>query len=266
MTPTELFQEARLGEAIAAQREVLRAQSVRAQSDNIAERLLLCDLLAFTGDRNLVRRELDRLPTLPPELSAYLAEWLDLLTADDARHAGRTPQWFVEPSLHVAHRLQAVERLRQGDAEAALDLLDAADEAAPWVGGHVDGREFEGWRDADDLLGPVLELIHGDNIVWLPVDCVRKLRLEEASSLRDSLYRPATVWLNNGSEREVFLPALYVGTADHAEDGIRTGAGVDWIENGGLMRGLGAREFLFGEEELTLDEFRQVEVRRVIGD
>lgn len=260
MTPTELFQEARLGEAIAAQQE-----TVRRLPDDLSERLLLCDLLAFAGNRDAVRREIDRLPSPPIELHEYLSEWLDLLTADDARHAGTTPLWFTEPPQHVHNRLQTAERLRQGDAEGALDLLDAADEGTPWVEGHVDGRTFEGWRDADDLLGPTLELIVGSHMYWLPIECVLKLRLEEASSLRDSLYRPATVWLSDGSEREVFLPALYVGTAEHPEDGIRTGAGVDWIENGGLMRGLGARAFLFGDEELTLDEFRQVEVRRVLG-
>jgi protein involved in temperature-dependent protein secretion len=93
------------------------------------------------------------------------------------------------------------------------------------------------------------------------MDQVRKLRLEDGDELRDAIYRPATVWLIDGSRIEVFLPALYVGTADHPEEGIRTGAGIDWVEVNGIMRGLGARTFLFGEDELSPGEFRQVEVR-----
>jgi Protein of avirulence locus involved in temperature-dependent protein secretion len=93
------------------------------------------------------------------------------------------------------------------------------------------------------------------------MDQVRKLRIDDGDELRDLLYRPATVWLTDGSRWEAFIPGLYVDTASHSEDGIRTGAGVDWVERDGVMRGLGSRTFLFAEEELTLGEFRQVEVR-----
>jgi type VI secretion system protein ImpE len=132
---------------------------------------------------------------------------------------------------------------------------------APWIEGFVDGRPFDRWRDADDVLGPMLEVFRGNRCAWITNHQIRKLRIDDGDELRDILYRPATVWLTDGSQHEVFLPGLYVGTADHAEEGIRTGAGIDWVEVNGVMRGLGARTFLFGEEELTLGEFRQVEVR-----
>jgi type VI secretion system protein ImpE len=256
MTPIALFHEARLGEAIAAQRAV-----VAARPDNVAERLLWCELLAFTADREAVRRELAELRAVPVEVRAYCDEWRALLAADDVRHCGDRPTFLVDPPDHVLRRLRGLECLRSGRDEEALDHLDAADEAAGYVEGHVDGRPFEGWRDADDLLGPVLELFHAGRYVWLAMDQVRKLRLDEGDELRDQLYRPATAWLADGSEWEVFIPGLYAGTAEHPEEGIRTGAGVDWVERDGVMRGLGGRTYLFGEEELTLGEFRQVEVR-----
>jgi type VI secretion system protein ImpE len=238
-----------------------QAEVVRARPGDAAERLLLCDLLAFGGDRAGVRQHLERLAAGPPELAGYVAEWRALLRADEARHAGGGPEFLIDPPGHLGLRREAAGRLTAGDFDAALELLDDADEAGPWVEGYVDGREFDGWRDADDLLGPVLEVFHGDRHCWVPVDQVRKLRLEVGESLRDALYRPATLWLTDRSEWEVFVPALYVGTATHPEDGIRTGAGIDWVDEGGVMRGLGARTFLFGEEELSLDEFRQAEVR-----
>jgi type VI secretion system protein ImpE len=256
MSPIELFHEARLTEAIDAQRAV-----VAARPNDVGERLLLSELLAFTGDRAEVRRQLDRLADAPPDVREYLAECRALLAADEARHRGDRPTFLANPPDHLLKRLHAAEFARSGREEEALDLIDHADETAGWVEGHLDGRSFEGWRDADDLLGPVLELFHGDRYVWLAVDQVRKVRLEHGDGLRDVLYRPATVWLNDGKRHEVFLPGLYAGTADHAEEGIRTGAGIDWVEVNGVMRGLGARTFLFGEEELTLGEFRQVEVR-----
>jgi type VI secretion system protein ImpE len=185
------------------------------------------------------------------------------VAADDARHTGAPPQFFIEPPAHVLRRVDVRDRLASDRTGDVRDRIDAADEAAPWVEGHVDGREFDGWRDADELLGPVIEAFHGGQCYWVPVDQVRRLRLEAEEGLRDRLYRPMTVRLTDGCDREVFLPTLYVGTTAHPEEGIRSGAGIDWVERAGLMRGFGSRLYLFGEEELTPTEFRQVEVRRV---
>jgi type VI secretion system protein ImpE len=257
MSPTELFHEARLDEAVAAQ-----AALVRGRPEDIGERLLLCALLAFHGDRDALRRHLDVLSSAPAELQSYLAEWRDLLAADDARHAGERPAFLIDPPAHLLRRAEALEQLRSGRPGDVRDLIDAADEAAPWVEGHVDGRAFDGWRDADELLGPAIETFHGGRHYWVPKDQVRRLRLEPEEGLRDRLYRPMTLRLTDGREWEVFLPTLYTGTASHPEEGIRSGAGIDWVERDGLMRGLGSRLYLFGEEELTPTEFRQVEVRR----
>lgn len=256
MTPIELIHEARLTEALDAQRAV-----VAARPDDVAERFLLCELLAFAGERAAVRKELERLANGPPDVREYVGEWLALLHADDARHAGQPPDDLAGRTAQFELRLRANADSRWFDPERAMDHLDDADERAPWVEGHVDGRPFDGWRDADDLLGPMLEVFRGDRFAWVGMEQVRKLRIEEGYELRDVLYRPATLWLVDGSEHEVFIPGLYAGTAMHPEDGIRTGAGIDWVERDGIMRGLGSRTFLFGEEELTLNEFRQVEVR-----
>jgi type VI secretion system protein ImpE len=257
MSPTELFQEARLDEAIAQQTTI-----VRERPGDIPERLLLCDLLAFTGDRHGVRRHLATLEAGPSELGPYVAEWHDLLAADDRRHAGDPPGFLVEPPPHVVRRLEVLEQLRADRSRDVRDLIDAADEATPWVEGHVDGRHFDGWRDADDLLGPILDVFHAGRYYWVPVDQLRKLRLDPEESLRDRLYRSTTLSLMTGAEHDVFLPTLYAGTAGHPEEGIRSGAGMDWVERNGLLRGAGSRLFLFGEEELTPAEFRQVEVKR----
>lgn len=257
MTPTELFHEARLTEALAAQRAV-----VAARPEDVGERLLLCDLLAFSGDRAAVRRELESLSGAPPEVGEYVAEWHRLLHADTARHAGHPPDLYAARPDPVELRLRADCHSRCYEPDKALDLLDDADELVPWVEGFLDGRPFEGWRDADDLLGPLLEVVRGDRFAWVALEHVRKVRLEPVEQVRDILYRPATIWLDDRSTTEVFVFGVYVNSAEHPDEGIRTGAGVDWVERDGIMRALGGRTFLFGEEELTLAEFRQVEVRK----
>src|SRR5262245_55897824 len=181
MTPIELFEEARLAEAIAAQEAV-----VRERPGDAAERLLLCELLAFAGGNAAHRRHLDVLAEVPG-LADYVAGWRQILAADDARHAGTAPQFLLDPPDPILSRLDAVAALAAGRADEAIEILDAADEAAAWLEGFVDGREFEGWRDADDLRAPVLEAFVGDRYVWAPLEQVRKLRLDPPKVLRDRI-------------------------------------------------------------------------------
>jgi type VI secretion system protein ImpE len=258
MKPIELFHEARLTEALAAQREI-----VRDQPDNVAERLLLCDLLVFAGEFDTIRRHLDQLADAPTSVQDYVTEWRALLSADVSRHSNAPPSFIFPPPRHAEGRLEALRMLQQGQDEEMLDRLDEADENSASLEGYVDGRPFEGWRDSDDLLGPVLEVFASGQYAWIPLEQIRKLRLDNIETLRDQLYRPATVWLADAKARELFIPSLYVGTREHPEEGIRTGAGIDWTEQSGLMRGLGGRTFLFGEEEIGLMEFKQVEVRLI---
>src|SRR6478672_6808416 len=111
MSPIELFHEARLTEALEAQRAV-----VAARPDDVGERLLLCDLLAFTGDREGVRNELDRLMNVPPNIQEYVREWQSLLHADDARHAGQPPDELPAWTEQLGLRLRADANSRYFDS------------------------------------------------------------------------------------------------------------------------------------------------------
>ncbi len=249
MSATDLFHEARLTEALTAQQNV-----VAASPDDVGERLLLCEFLAYAGRRDDARTQLAAIPRSAPMIADYLDGWLQLLAADEARHAGTGPKFLLDPPEHIAARLAALKR------HDASDIQEMDDRAA-WLEGHVDGREFDGWRDTDDVLSVVLEVFVSSEFLWVPLEQIRKLRFGQVEVLRDSLYRPATLWLTDRQRIDVYVPSLYVDTATHPEDGLRIGAGVDWVERDGLMRGVGAKAFLFGEEELAIDEFRQVEVR-----
>src|SRR5262245_17290538 len=100
MSPTELFQEARLDEAIAAQRA-----NVESRPDDVSERLLLGELLAFTANRDEVRQCLDYIKAR--DVQEFVREWRQLLAADDARHKGEAPQFLIDPPDHILQRLKA---------------------------------------------------------------------------------------------------------------------------------------------------------------
>lgn len=256
MTPLDLFNEARFDEALAAQQAIVTKSPY-----DIAARLLCCEMLAYAGSYAEVRKQLRAIRTDDPAMQDYLAGWQQILLAEQARQAGEEPAFFIPPPEAISQRWALLSELLEGHDEA-LDELDALEESSPWLNGFVDGREFEGLRDTDDLLAPVLEVFHADRYVWVPWEHVRKLRLAEEEVLRDRIYRPAHLWLHDRSEWEILVPTLYIGTANSEDEGIKVGAGTDWIETGLLMRGQGGKTLIIGEEELVLTEFRQLEFRR----
>ena len=260
MSAEELFKEGHLAEALAAQR-----LAVQAQPADAAGRLFLCELLLFQGELDAVRAELDLLPCEPEGMDDYLAAYHALLTAEAKRRRlllDKDPQFLAEPPEHAALRLQAVDLLRRRSPEV-LDKIDEADAAAPEIRGHVDGREFQGLRDGDDLFGSVLEVLREEDYLWIPFEAIRNLKLREAESSRDWLFVPADVKLKTGEELFVHLPALYLGSDQHPEEGIRLGLETDWYaDEDGPTRGLGLRIWTLDEEELTPWEFRRWEIRR----
>ena len=110
MSPIELFEEGRLTEALAAQ-----VALVNVKPEEIAERLLLCDFLAFSGDRVAVGKHLQSLSSGPAEIQEYLVEWRQLLKADDARHSGQMAGFLLDPPLHIVRRFQALKALFTDD-------------------------------------------------------------------------------------------------------------------------------------------------------
>ncbi|HEY8506300.1 MAG TPA: type VI secretion system accessory protein TagJ [Gemmataceae bacterium] len=259
MTARELFQEGRLGEALEAQRRV----AARAHSDP-RELAFLADLLAFAGRLPAARRAAAKLPADDPDWAPVRVQYQGLLAAERRRRelfAGRPPRFFAEPPEHVRLTRRALARLRRGDVVGALDLLDRAQELAPELQGHLNGREFEGLRDSDDVFAHVLEVFLAGRYFWVPFEQLRRVTFRPPYSPRDLLYVPAVLKLRDGTEGEVFVPALYPGSHAAADDALRLGRATDWTSpDGGPVRGVGQRVFLIGGAEVPISEVRQIEL------
>jgi len=258
MTALQHFHEGQLTQALALQQSVVAERPLEA-----GERLLLAELHLFAGDFSSVRHHLDLLPTERPGMDRYREAWHQLLTAESKRQRlaiEGMPAFLIEPPESVTFRVQALEALRDGNSMGAMDYLDEADAATAWVAGHVDGREFDGVRDSDDLIGPMLELFVDDQYVWFPVQQVRRLRMGKIESPRDLYFVPGWLTARNGEEWPVHLPSLYVGSHQHGDDDLRVGHATDWFaEDDSPVRGIGLRILHFGEEELSLRDFTQWE-------
>src|SRR5262249_6187223 len=147
--------------------------------------------------------------------------------------------------------------IREGNAGEARELLDRAEEQRPALMGSLNDAPFLDFRDYNDLLGPILELIIGNKYTWLPLERVTRVEIGAPKHLRDLMWTAARIETVEGAIGEVFIPALYCGSSKHADDRVRLGRMTDWSEIGeGLYGGAGLRLFLVDDRDRAMLEAR----------
>jgi type VI secretion system protein ImpE len=254
----ELYQSGRLGEAI----EALSGE-VRANPSDASRRIFLFELLAFAGEWDRAEKQLDVLGQAGPQATLAVQVYKANIHAERTRSRlfseGLHPHFLNEPPAYVDRHLEAINRVREGNLAEARTILDAAEEERPALGGTLNGKPFADFRDCDDLIGPVLELIVKDKYAWLPFEQIRHMEVSPPSMLRDLVWARAKVEALDGTVGDVYLPALYEGTPKHAKDEVRLGRMTDWHAlSDDLARGAGLKTFLAGEEDVALFEAKQV--------
>ncbi len=254
-----MLAEGQLPDAIAFQ-EI----AVEFNSADPAARRLLVDLLAFAGRLDDALDHLSRIHSEDPEWPEVERGLHRLFRSERLRSVEcREPTIFPEPPpKHATRRRQALKLLRRASPEDAVKAVDAADAVSPEVRGFIDGREFDGLRDADDRFGSVLEVFRGGEYLWVPWESLRKAVLAPAAVLLDQLYRPATLTFRDGSTAEVHLPLVYPASY-RAEGEFALGSETDHVcPDNGPTRCVGGKLLLVGEDdEVRLAECRFIEVR-----
>jgi type VI secretion system protein ImpE len=261
MKARELYQAGRLNEAIEAQ-----IQEVKKHPADQGKRLFLFELLAFAGDLDRARRQIDAVRYDKMELDAAVTVYRQLLDAEQLRRRlfadGVPPRFFAEPPEHVRLRLEAVQRLREGNQAEAAATLERANAAMPTLQGILNDTPFNALRDADDLLAGVLEVMAQGCYFWVALEQIENLEVAAPQAPRDLLWRSAELTLNTGQTGGVFLPTLYPGSAQHPDDRVRLGRMTDWkAEPNGPVLGVGQHLLLAGETEIALLELRQLQVK-----
>lgn len=262
MSVERLLEDGKLDEAIAQ-----LVGGVKARPSDLARRTFLFELLCFAGEWDRAGRQLDAIGHLDggPLAMVGVQAYRNLLEAERRRarlfEAGERPRFPLEPPESVTARLEALDLARAGRGVEAKARIDAAG-PGPEILGDVGGVAFEGLQDADDLLGPVLEVFAPAGYCWVPWEQVQYLAVPPPAGLRDLLWAPAKLASFDGQLGEVFLPCLYPGTAADPDGATRLGRVTDWREQpGGLVRGVGRKLFLVGEEARTLQEIGTIQLR-----
>jgi type VI secretion system protein ImpE len=259
MTVHDMLAEGRLADAVAHQEAAVEA----APADPAARRLLI-DLLAFAGRLDDALGHLDRIDSDEPDWPEVARSLHRLFRSERLRtFEGREPTITPDPSpKHATRRWQAVKFLRRARPDDAVRAVDAADTVSPVIRGFVNGREFDGLRDADDRFASVLEAFRGGEYLWVPWEALRKVVLAPAAALLDQLYRPAALTFRDGTTADVHLPLVYPASY-RAEGEFALGSETDHVcPDNGPTRCIGGKLLLIDEDdEVTLAECRMIEVR-----
>jgi type VI secretion system protein ImpE len=258
MNANDLFKLGRLTEAIDAQ-----IKDVKAQPGDGARRLFLFELLAFSGDLERARRQGEALRFDQVEQQAAVEPYRKLLDSEQLRRRlfteSLSPEFFGEPPEHLRLRLEAVNRLRENNPVEAAAVLAKADALVPPLRGKLNGKTFEGLRDCDDLFSHVLEVMAHGKYFWVPLEQVEVVAMKAPGTPRDLLWLPARLDMRDGASGAVFLPVLYPNSHEHADDQIKLGRANDWKQApGGPMLGVGARQFLLGDDSVALLDWREL--------
>lgn len=260
MNASELFKAGKLPEAIDAQ-----LQEVKKAPADHGKRLFLFELLAFAGDLDRARKQIDVIQYGEAERDAATLAYRKALDADQTRRRlfseGLAPEFLAPPPDHVKLRLDAVNRLREGNRTEAAATLVKAHEATPEVQGILNDKPFASLRDCDDLFSGILEVMSQGKYFWLPFEQIDTLVLKAPKFPRDLLYVAGKLQVLDGPAGDVFIPALYLGTHEHPDNAVRLGRSTDWkgVE-GEPVLGVGQRMFLVDDNDMSLLEWRDLEV------
>lgn len=260
MSAQALYRSGDLAAAIAAGAEELRHVPA-----DLAKRAFYAELLCLQGQFERADRQLETLLSLEPKTLVTVGTWRQLLRAASARadvfERGALPEVIGEPSARVRGLLAILLALREGRPAEAAAQAQALEAARPAVPCRVNGEPVEDLRDVDDLSAGILELLASNGkYFWVELGQIRSLRFFPPQRPLDLLWRRAEIVLASGTEGEVFVPAVYATASDDPE--ALLGRRTDWQDCGGLVRGIGQRLWLAGEEALPLAEIDAVEFER----
>jgi type VI secretion system protein ImpE len=239
-------------------------REVKANPTDTQKRTFLFELLCFAGDFDRAERQLDVIASQSAKAEVGVQSYRNNIAAERGRRRlfsdGVAPHFLEEPPAYVDTHLEAINRLREGDAAETRRLLDRAEEERPALAGKLNGQEFDDFRDYNDIVAPVLELFVQDKYSWLPFEQIKRIEVETPKRLRDLIWPTARIETTGGTVGELHVPALYAGSHEHNDDLVRLGRKTDWKPvSDELYLAAGLRLFWVAGEEKPFLSVRSIE-------
>ena len=237
---------------------------VKANPTNASARIFLFELSAFAGDWDRAKRQLDVIGHQDTTAMIGSKIYEQCIIAEGKRAdffaRGAKPEFLATPHDYVYGILTANNLVREGKLTEAREILDKVDEQRPAFACRINGAEAEDFRDYNDLTSGILEVIIKDSYVWVPFEQIEKITFTEPKSLRDHFWLQATLETDNGTNGDVFIPALYNDSWRSGDDLVRLGKVTDWRDLGeDIFVGEGTKLFAVGGAHKTVLDLQKIE-------
>ncbi len=265
MNSSDLFRNGDLTAAVDA-----ALAEVKRNPTDVPSRFFLAELSCFAGDLERAERQLEALMQQSTEEAVLISLFRQLIRGETMRmqvfREGRPPELVTPLSEEMSNALQLLTHVRGNDIAKAVTFLPDATSACNEVKGTCNGKPFEGIRDLDDRIFPVLETITSTGkYFWTPWTSIEYLEFTKPQRAMDLLYRRALISVAGGPEGEVFVPTRYVEPVDSAQvtDSHKLARATDWIGDvESVIQGVGLRTFLVGEDDISLMELESIQFER----
>ena len=238
---------------------------VRSAPGDAPLRICLFEVLSAMGQWERALQQLTVLEGMGSQQLLFARVYQAVIQSELMRRdifaGARSPLVFGEPEPWVSFLLEANQLLGKGEFSGAAELRDRALAEAPAIPGKINGADFAWLADADQRLGPMLELILEGRYFWVPLSRIQRIEVEPPKQLRELLWKGATfVWVNGGQANGL-IPVRYPGTESAADGPLRLGRRTEWAEQpGGPSIGLGQRLLATDVADYPLLEVRTVEL------
>jgi type VI secretion system protein ImpE len=226
-------------------------------------RIFLFQLYCVQGEWMKASTQLDVLLELDPSSKPMVETYREALRCEALRRevfdGKRSPLVLGAPQDWLALMIEALRVDAEGRPDAAAELRARALETAPATSGKLDDVPFAWLADADSRLGPVVEAIVNGKYYWVPVSRLMRIEIDKPADLRDFVWTPATLTLENGAVNVALVPTRYPGTERETDNALRLARATDWREQpGGAWHGVGQRMLTTDQAELALLDVRVI--------
>ena len=236
---------------------------VKKQPANPELRVFLFQLLSVMGQWDRALTQLDVAADLDDATLAMVSMYRQVIVCEKIREqvflGNKEPVIFGKPEEWLALLIQALKLTAQGENAKSQTLRSKAFESAPVTSGNIDGQAFKWIADSDPRLGPVMEAIVDGRYLWVPIENLKTIVIDEPVDLRDVVWLPAHFTWNNEGESYGLIPSRYPLSYQH-DPLLALSRKTEWQDCGeDLFLGLGQKIWSTDSNEYAVMDVRTIQ-------
>ena len=238
-------------------------EQVKKQPANPELRVFLFQLLCVQGQWERALTQLNVAAELDDSTLAMVSMYRQVIACEQFREqvflGNKEPVIFGKPGEWLALLIQALKLTAQGEYAKSQELRSQAFDAAAVTSGMIDEQAFEWFADSDPRLGPIMEAIVEGRYLWVPIENLKSIVIDEPTDLRDMVWLPAHFTWNNGGESYGLIPSRYPLSYQH-DSLLALSRKTQWHDCGeDLFLGVGQKIWATQSNEYSVMDVRSIQ-------